>query len=409
MKHFRLQAIIFLISLLHNSMYTQTILPKDDPAYELVFSEEFSLDTLDRNKWMPRYLWGHFTNTNTYPVALSSGNGCASLAPPNDKLSGVRFNADTSLMKMSGGICNMKIVKKNAYGHILDANYATDSLQYKYMRGMLSTRYLFKYGYFEIKFKYDYRNTPNGANAYTPTFWLLGFPNDDTSHIIQYSEIDIFEIDATLNQYTSTVHRRKKNFANGKATKFVDNGTYVSGGQWHTAAGHWHSKGIDIYVDDVFRGSWVNDTAALLLPSYFMIDTDSPSMNFCVPIDTVNTQYPYETQVDYVRVYQLRSACDTSKTVCNANLATHPPPKVYQQITDGGSGCSIQLNNGNTGIFGENFVLLDEGFEIGNNAEIYMNVRDCYKSSIQHRFPLSVNDSQPMPQNFFNDHNQNPN
>ncbi len=401
MKHFRSYSIIIvLVFILCNNMHAQTILPKDDPAYELVFSDEFNLDTLDRNKWMTHYPWGHFFDSNIYPTWLSSGDGCAALAPPNHKVSGVRFNRDTSLLKQSGGTCNMKIIKKNAYGHLKP--WTVDSLPYKYMRGMLNSRYIFKYGYFEIKFKYAYRTIFNGANAYTPTFWLLGYVQD-TSQLMQYSEIDIFEINATQNKYTSTIHRRKKN-ESVISTRFIDNDTYVSGGQWHTAAGHWHPKGIDIYIDDVLRGSWVNNDAAILNPQYLIIDTDSPASNFCVPIDSVNTQYPYETNIDYVRVYQLRAACDTSKTVCNATLATHPPPKVYQQITDGGGGCSIQLNNGNTGIFGENFVLLQEGFEIGNNADIYMNVRECYNSYIHNQFPFVGNSFMPMPPNILNDH-----
>lgn len=46
-----------------------------------------------------------------------------------------------------------------------------------------------------------------------------------------------------------------------------------------------------------------------------------------------------------------------------------------------------QLNNGSTGIFGKNYVLLNEGFEIGNNADVLIEVKECYESNLYNFFP----------------------
>lgn len=321
----------------------QNLLPKNDPAYKLVFNEDFSVDTLDNYKWMKHYNWGHFTNTNRYPTVWLNNGGCQSSAPPNDSICGFRMNdPDTSTLKIDSGICKLTIRKENRYGHVWTwpgGVFTPDSLMYKYIKSMLVSRYKFKYGYFEIRFKYPYRSTPNGNNAYTPTFWLLGIAESaDTADFMQYSETDIFEINAIDNKYTATMHHRNKFQTRRKLTNIIDNDFLVTGGQWHTASGHRHPKGVDFYVDDTLRGSWVNDTAALMREQFIVIDTDSPTMNFCVPTSS-GTTYPYTTEIDYVKVWQLQSACDTSKTVCNATMSTHPAPKVYQEITDGGSGC----------------------------------------------------------------------
>lgn len=70
MKKIILNVIIF-CSIVSNA---QNLLPKNDPAYELMFNDDFNVDTLDRYKWMKHYPWGHFTNTNRYPQAwLDSG------------------------------------------------------------------------------------------------------------------------------------------------------------------------------------------------------------------------------------------------------------------------------------------------------------------------------------------------
>lgn len=389
------------------------VLPKNDPAFQLVFNEEFNTDTLNRYVWMKQYPWGHFTNTNRYPASLSApgGDGCASLAAPNDAISGIRMNdVDTSTLKIAGGVCDLKIKKENRYGNIYSypgGVFTPDSLPYKYMRSMLVSRYSFKYGYFEIKFKYSYRAN-SVTNAFTPTFWLLDIAQAaDSSDLMQYSETDIFEIDGTNNRYMCTMHHRTKYQPKRIMEQKVNDVNLVTGGTWHTAAGYWHPHGVDFYLDDTLRGQWVNDTAALMRNQYMVIDMDSPAMNFCVPIDTVNTQYPITMSIDYVKVWQLGSACDTAKSVCNATLATHPPPKVYQQMTEGGTGCSVQLNNGSTGIFGKNYVFLDEGFELGANAEVLIEVKDCYESKVIHAFPkthrMPFDIHVPMPPSFWTD------
>lgn len=314
-------------------------------------------------------------------------------------------DVDTSTLKINNGICKLTIEKKYRYGHIwtYTNGFSEDTILYKYMRSMLVSRYKFKYGYFEMKFKYSYRTVYNPSNAYTPTFWLLGIAETaDSADFMQYSEIDFNEIRTTDNMFASTVHHRNKFQSKRKLSNAVLSNTLVTGGQWHTVAGHWHPKGVDFYVDDILRGSWVNDTAALLRDQYIVIDTDVPAMNFCVRADS-STQFPYTTEIEHVKVWQLKSACDTVKTVCNATLATHPVPKVYQVITEGGSGCSVQLNNGSTGIFGKNYVLLNEGFEIGNNADVLIDVKECYDSKMYNFFPHARTTTPKMPPSFWTD------
>jgi beta-glucanase (GH16 family) len=64
------------------------------------------------------------------------------------------------------------------------------TISYNYSTGMLLSKEIFKYGYFEIECRFD--DLPDG-DVVAPNFWLLGGPNG------VYSEIDVFEMKPCRN------------------------------------------------------------------------------------------------------------------------------------------------------------------------------------------------------------------
>ncbi len=403
------------------------VIPKNDPAFDLVFSDEFDSTALRRQNWLKRYPWGHFFNSNKIPVSTYSvvpgvpGSGwCPALAPPFDDVAGLEMDyTSTNNISFSGDTCSLIARKENknmpVFTYPYDCNsaacgygsapclpsgsncFVVDNIPFKYTNCVLVSKFKFKYGYFEVRFKEPYRVVPSSYNAFTAAFWLLDISTTPTD-LMQYSEIDWMENNGVTDWYNSTVHWRTKYMSDRLAAHIIDQPDQqtMTNNQWHTVGGYWYPGGIDFYKDDVYSRSWKNDTAALLNPMYIIMGAGTPEDNFCVAIDTVNTPFPYNLELDYIKVWQQNSSgCDTSKTVCNKTLTTHPPDKTYKSITESGTSCTVNLNNGSKQILGKDYVYLQEGFEVGNNATVLMETRNCYVSDF-FRFVSSAEQRVPF-------------
>ena len=107
------------------------------------------------------------------------------------------------------------------------------------------------------------------------------------------------------------------------------------------------------------------------------VEINSPATNFCNNFDSVNTNFPFIFEIDYIRVYQLNLKCDSDTVFCNTNATTFESG-LYKSLAIGGSGCVDSFSAGaNITGLGVDYVLLDEGFMIDATSTAYFNVLDC--------------------------------
>lgn len=276
-------------------------LPKNDALFDTVFVENFTGSTMNTNKWLRNYPWGQYYNANQVPA----GQWCG-----GKYVAGFNFNPlDTHNRVVAGGTMKM-IGKKESkklerwtwpdcnspgstpppcYGVCtIDGNdticWAKDSIYFKYTNAMLWSKASFKYGYFEIKFRLP-GYVQSVYNVFSPTFWLWS-----STKRTPWSEIDIFEIDASTNQnFHNNVHVDTTGVDSlvGHWPIPTSQIPTVNLANWHTAAINWTPNTIDFYLDSTFIRQVKNDSLRFLLEMPMIIENVIPGTNFCVnAIDT---------------------------------------------------------------------------------------------------------------------------
>lgn len=386
-----------------NSTIKAQSYPWQDSSFAVVFVDEFTGTTLDQSKWLRRFPWGPgYVDSNKVLVP----NFCPS--PIGNTYTDVGYReynyADTNFLKISNGTAKILSKKQNVTGETWSwpgGNFTVKQRPFKYCTSMLFSKYKFKYGYFEIKFKLPSLPTPpqtfigNG-----PNFWLF---NADHSLNNYWSEIDIFEIHGYNNVVTNNI------IYQSDSTALVPNSqpsTYnqVSANTWHTAGAYWTPDNIEIYFD----GQKINQINNLnikpdsLVEMPLIIDINVPTHAWCEIFDSIKNVFPYTYEIDYVKVWQRKEACDTTKTYCsNFNPQTYNS-KIYQSVTVGGSGCNSSVANcSNLSVLGANYVLLDEGFSIDNNSNVLLDVKPCIGTKKNNYRQLPSNFIEPPPPSFF--------
>jgi len=101
----------------------------------------------------------------------------------------------------------------------------------------------------------------------------------------------------------------------------------------------------------------------------------------CVAIDSVNTPYPFNMEMDYVKVYQPKMACDTSKLYTNATISSFNS-KLYKDLT---LNTNCYFNNGKVSALGTDFVLMEAGTTIDSNMEMLIDIQPCWTDIKYHK------------------------
>ncbi|NVO03566.1 MAG: family 16 glycosylhydrolase [Bacteroidetes bacterium] len=381
-------------------------LPSMDPAYQLVWADSFPGTygvRIDASKWNQLWPWNQadsvaqsMCDTNIhYDIAYDKWY----LATPGDYL-------DTTNCKINGGNLNQYCRKQNFSGDcwtwpscnpLSNCNgwgYCDIPLQnkcwhrqnkfFKYTGTNLISKYKFKYGYFEMRFKTPPAATYPNRYSTSTNFWL--WANDS---IMPWSEIDIMEKRDSDNWVTSNLHYNHYPESGNVPlhNEFFNNGQ-ISANSWHTVGCLWTNARIVFYLDGVevnhLTKSDIHPDSLLAMP--IIIGIGGPAGNFC---QLFNPTYSldYNWQIDYVKVWQINKDCNTAKTYCN----NYNPivSKLYQSVTLDGSTCSDAITNTNyTSLYGTNYVLLNEGFSIDNNSAVLMDILDC-NSTIQNNIMSS--------------------
>ncbi len=238
-------------------------------SYKLAFSDDFSDEKIDRDKWAssPRKkaVWSRFIAEDPRVSFLRDGAlVCRALA--NNDLA-----ADTASM-LSGALQT-----SNSYGLL--------------------------YGYVEVRAK----TTPHAGNF--PAIWLM--PMDQSDRWPACGEIDIWETINTEATTYHTVHSRwTKLLGNTMNPPHSGRCNFVMDGEWHTYGLLKEAERLTWYVDgaEVFSYAKSSDPMALSAgqwpfdKEFYLILNQSVGDGSWA--DTYDASFTYETLFDWVRIYE---------------------------------------------------------------------------------------------------------
>ena len=278
---------------------------------------------------------------------------------------------------------------------------------------MLMGKERYKYGYIEMRYKLP--DLPESDfNAYGPNLWMWA---SDT--VAKYSEIDIFEQQGTTWHMAMNFHFRKTNPENSNVwadtvfwhgvqkqvtisspyPSILDESLEYNGGTWHTIGCEWTPDHIDTYYDSddtIRRFSVLKLPVDRLTAMPLIIDLYMPAAQYCIPFNSTYTVRPFKYDIDYIRVYQINQVCNCASTSgFFPNFVTNDYTSIlYRDLTIGGGGSAI-LNNGSFHLAGQDFVLLQSGFEASGTADVIISTTPCQPD--QARIIESMQSNYEMP------------
>jgi len=391
----------------------------NDPLYVLVFEDNFG--SVNYDAWHTQWPWGNNLWNSNYIV------GCDSSKFPGRRVD-VAYNThlpdDTNRMIIdSGGVSFERLIfdrnnfneniwvyhspcpgsplcnNHDCYTHSsgLTFCYYDSLVPFKFTGAMLKGKERYKFGYFEIRYKLTNLDTSD-YNAYGPNFWMCA---SDT--VAKYSEIDIFEQRGTDWRMDLNFHFRKMDpdsgtvwedtvFWHGKNWKDsvfistpyhdqINQSLQYNGGVWHTVGCEWTPDHIDTYYDsdDTIRRFSVSKLPVNRLTAMpLIIDLYMPAAQYCIPFNESFTVRPFYYDIDYVRVYQINQPCNCKDTsgYFPSFITNDYTSILYRDLTVGGGGSAV-LNSGSYHLAGQDYVLLQSGFEASGTADVIISTTPC--------------------------------
>lgn len=262
-------------------------------CYNLIWSDEFSGNTLDETKWA-YYTWGW--NSSEVQNCYRQDN----------------VTVDNGTLKLTA-----------SYEPGVTCSSGSD-----FSSGFVQTRdkAFWTYGYFEARIKLP------ASNSTWPAFWMSP-QNSEYGEWPRSGEIDIFEVKGhDMSRSYGNAH-----WGNSGDDKQQDKGTFTFPGSnqadnWHIYAVEWQEGELKFYIDGVHYHTINNfdEPNATTHPGPFNIDfylrlnvavggtyLDAPWNDAYNALD----QLPAAMEVDWVRVYQKDSNCnpdpEPNPTTCN--------------------------------------------------------------------------------------------
>jgi beta-glucanase (GH16 family) len=382
--------IVLIVFGLRSYAFSQT--PSIDTGFELVFNDEFNGTSINNLNWDRKPPWNQSTNV----IQLCENGPIVPLAY-RKWYSDANFNLpDTTNCKVNGGSVKLYTRKENYIGQVWNwpnGVWEISYLPFQYTTAMLYSKKKFRYGYFEIRFKIHSPTSPPPGHknvGFGPNFWLFNADTDGNhGWINHWSELDIFEINShhlptsENNLYTNNVHYRSCPDESCHISQGADFGS-IADDVWHTAGMNWNSNQIEFYLNGVklrdFPCSELNLPPDSLIAMPIWVDVNAPTSNFCANfnLDPVNGSiFPYVYEIDYVKVWQLKKACNNVVNICNLNPMTFDS-KIYKEITFGGFGCNSTVSHQlGFSAYATDYILLEEGFTIDTTSNALFDVVDC--------------------------------
>ena len=141
-------------------------------------------------------------------------------------------------------------------------------------------------------------------------------------------------------------------------------------GSWHKYAIEWSPSRIIFYVDDTPVRDMANP--GVIDPVMLILSTGLDAG----PV--TGTGFPLKMNVDYVKVYDLITDCNTSMSYCNYDFSLYDH-KVKKEIFIGNGACSNNLSVGeNIYLRATDQVVITGDFTVPVGAELFIDVNSCH-------------------------------
>lgn len=365
----------FIFSL--RSLYCQTETrpdPATDSGWFLIpeLSDEFSDPILDETKWNWSPPWGDFHGVPTTSLA------CLSDDAPN--------------LELTDG----KLILRTTNDPSTCERWDGTEFNFPYTTGALYSVNTVKYGYFEIRIRIPHNvGEPAITEGFGANFWtwpLDPYPTGSIGDVL-WSEIDFFEIDAGKNKYTCNAHYLELLGLGGTAEDTLvyrmrnealedgeesDYNLDFSEGEWKILSGLWSPDQISFWIGDLHRGTSTVYTQKYL-PQNLIINTNVPAANHGYEDVPETSVFPYEYEIDYVRVYQLEMDCTNDLNVCSFWFGGYDNG-LKKSITIGDGGCgNVQPISSHLFLRATDFVELNGNFEVPLGSELTIETGNtCY-------------------------------
>lgn len=326
---------IILMCIFYKCYLAFSQIPLNDFSWVLKKQDDFN--SFNSFNWHNTYSWGNINN-------------------------GLEYNDPNNIMfGYQSGYLSIKAEKLTT-----PINYSGNAYYYK--SGAIYSKFQYKYGYFEISAK-----LPIGK-GFWPAFWLFGVGSNSSCPTVgYYNEIDIAENNGfeSITGTTLGIHYHWRNFS-----------TCIRDVNWwdpsitglpdlsleHKYAVLWEPDRMTWYFDD-------QPIRTIYDPVYTPQNAMSTILNFAIDglgnpsnIPDISTPFPSYFQINYLKIYQLATDCNSPLSICTFNPATYTY-KLQKSITVDGSGCNTNINTSeNVSLRATDFVLLDAGTTITDNG-----------------------------------------
>jgi hypothetical protein len=363
----------------------------------LKLDEEFTDETSTKTRWK-YYPLGHSKGINADQYYLE-GDLCydnyVNCVPYNfNSNHNHTFNTTTGTMTLTSRWESPVI---NTY--YIDATYTRQPKSYSISTGTAISQMAYKYGFFEARFKVN-RAPGQQCKGLGQCFWLWGDYNDYNpivgvpSKQNLYSEIDIAENDPMKGMMTSNCHYQKNSGDLHYMERNVDDcineeriahsDHFVNQTEWHTYSLEWTPTEMNTYYDNrlvrhMEYPASLFDYMNIILDIEGALTDKGNQFRFCNEIQPGITNLPFNFEIDFVKVYQLKmEGCGISFNETNYDFSKGTYTyDVKNDITLGllgSNSASVPINTGQkVSLRAVEYISLEDGFEVdaSNGTEFF--------------------------------------
>jgi len=294
--------------------------------------------------------------------------------------------------------------------------------QYFYKTPLLWSKHSYRYGYFEIRTRMQYLDQNHNNQGGGPAFWLF-----NSTSTVPHSEMDIYEIkdispeddltynisldtDSSMGHYkhdhTTSIHFQDSIM---KLSDITHHDHAVFGSVlfcqtcFKTFSAFWDKQSIQYYRDDTLirTSHFYTDKMSDMFITFSNNDPtwvyDSIHDYFFPILPDRVTSFPYNYDVDYVRVYQLKLHCDSDCTVSSFNPDTFGYG-LYRNLTIS-SGTSVIASGKNVEIMATDGITINGDFTVQSGAELLIETKPCQEE--QNQTKSDMDGLKTLPPNFY--------
>jgi hypothetical protein len=314
------------------------------------------------------------------------------------------FTDDGSNIELANGVCEIYAKYQpgqypwpcgNCWG-----NQGTPTQQsFDYTNGMLISDAQTSYGFYEVRVRFPYfHNQREKTRGVAPSFWFFSDHPKLPANTYGYGEIDVFEqVDNYEAEYpfnnndycfAPNIHFDQINGNNGR-TQNVQYGfigwrdpedykaplnypVSFADGQFHVIGFEWQKNYVSFYVDGNEVGS-LNFEQDKLLPMNAYLN-NGMTEGLAILAQTI---FPFKYEIDYYRFYEFADNPNPTPLVISTSNYSNITLGFDKRlnITIGGSGLTAKVATGtNLVLRADENIILDEGFEIDDNTQMYLQV-----------------------------------